>query len=869
MLFREGQRPTKAQYSKIDKFILELSLALERVAAAMLKGQQRLTDVLAHARRVRKRGDLQAALYLDHGVEADVAYLLQLVKLERDRERQLYEGGSRPRLWASRGPRGARDDIALAERRSDAPSVWRSMVDVELVNAIEMLEYKLKRIEDVDGFWTGLARECARWAEPRETPQAELRELARQHQARMGALERQKRDILQEWSQANREKVEAKALSVERQKEAARREFEKRRAALEARIAHADSAPSAPGRRFAEQWLMGKVGKPVDMARYVDEGREQARKERDALAREWTQAQRQHQTRMGALERRKRDILQEWSQASREKVEAKALGVEKQKEAARRELAALRTRFEERIAEAETRVAYPPLPDLPLAAMRAKLELAGFLLLPLPLPMGGVFPSRDYCVLEGQLSKQARFAALVQHANALVRKYRFLAASEGRLVQRDLGCFCIMFAEEPTKDGRHTIHVPFFGISGGGSHGFRADDYLRKLGVPELTADEQGRNAMGAAGLRLVGRFFALRGFYEARRALGFKLPAKQAMLSSMQFMKGVWVRDALESSIASIQQWNSIQCAEPAAIMAAAQLFYRMADMELSVPFEGSKQLVPSDESGHWGKETCGRCAISEVSFAGVTAPGTRKEVRMCSVVIEPPAHGMDAREARSKEALPRANFDAMLGPELVYNSNVKQRAYDDPKRAAMFHAMEWFHQLGIAQSSHNPFWNGALKVPGAASQRLADPILERVSRYGLEGFFFEPASGTPRAGGSAGSAASTPGFNGGPWRGAVATSTSGASAGSAGAAAIHGSAGAGSAGSKDDPAVWEDFVRTRTLEEVGHLYGFADGAVHANVLLGEALPPGIRAVAQERGFLPSYEEEDPAKGGSAGSEK
>ncbi|WP_147441971.1 hypothetical protein [Corallococcus exercitus] len=375
--------------------------------------------------------------------------------------------------------------------------------------------------------------------------------------------------------------------------------------------------------------------------------------------------------------------------------------------------------------------------------IRARLELAGCLLLPHPCPMGGVFPSHEYCVISRSAQEASRYDFLIQHANRLIRKYEFLETDKARRVldSRD-GCICIMFAEELSSDGEHYVYVPFFGISGGASADFPRDTYLKRLGVPSLEGEQSNPEAsakMGRAGERLVERFFKLFKFFDQRKALNLKVPAKQAMLSYMGYMDADWLTEhALHQHLHNIESWNSIQCAEPSAVMAAAQLYYRMADMELSVPFEGEVRIDFKDHSGNgWGKETCGRCAISEMTFAGVVKSGDRKQVRMKSVIMRKE----DVDEAHAKD---RLEFKAALGPELVYNRDRSREAYGArplmdsiTKRDEQFPAMERFHGLGIAQSSSRPFWQNNRKQGRPLPSPSPDAIPALIQRYGLQGIF------------------------------------------------------------------------------------------------------------------------------------
>lgn len=335
------------------------------------------------------------------------------------------------------------------------------------------------------------------------------------------------------------------------------------------------------------------------------------------------------------------------------------------------------------------------------------LEPQGILCLPTDpkgqlLALGGILPSEDYMVLPQGLPELARMSRLTAHANALITKYHFLDEDPTRRLARAAdGCVCIMFAEE--QDGRDLIYVPFFGISGYSQ--VDAQTYLQHLGVPDpIAADTTPAPAGPHDRRRIESRFFALLQHYRERADLGLKVPAKQSILSYMQYLEtpenralsGQANPGDLMVNISKIVSWNSIQCAEPAAVMAAAHLYYRMSDMAFSVPFEGrdhqQKGATPQ------GKETCGRCAISERCFAGVVSRNRRKMVTVKNM------HHM--QEFRG----------AVENRKLIYNRSGRQ-AY--PNSADMSSVLDRMRGLGLAQFSQQAFWTHNQAQPGAISAR------------------------------------------------------------------------------------------------------------------------------------------------------
>ena len=372
------------------------------------------------------------------------------------------------------------------------------------------------------------------------------------------------------------------------------------------------------------------------------------------------------------------------------------------------------------------------------------LELAGCVMLPPTKGLAGMFPQRDYVVVDQGASQLQEFEMLTNHANKLVQKYRLLDTDDDqRINPKKLGCICVMFAKEESEEGKK-VYVPFFGVSKGPASGeANIQQYLHRMGLPEIDLQV----SPGSTQV-LDGRHQKLKQHFKDLQSVGLKTPSKQAMISYMQFIDdnfkkeiaqlvksvklenesqlkadytnqettrlmqeeakldihtlqkinkkaerfaNIQINKAKEDklvsqgeldpmllSLKSIESWNSLQCAEPAAIMAAAQLYYRMADMDLSLPFEGKARidqeanLDEASETDYLAKETCGRCAVSEVSFGGLTNTGQRENV------------AMNKAEVETEDALMQTLHDNLTqnvhGNKLMDGQQHSKQAYYDP---------------------------------------------------------------------------------------------------------------------------------------------------------------------------------------------
>ncbi|MCP3100462.1 C48 family peptidase [Myxococcus sp. K15C18031901] len=747
-----------------------------------LAEHNRPEQVLQRARAASQSAvPLMRALYVDYQIEADCDYLRGLLALRRELESQEREGMaprrrrtgelSRPEAEEQLHVVGTRP-LSEKEARQEEEKLRRDPYALRKPPRGEHLSSLIERVEPNEDRRESRLDEV--WNDPRNLPLKELRK--RQDNLSPGDVLRVR--ITPPRPQAMRRAVDSDVwvgtvwshddMEVDYGRRPDRRPDNWRELLGGAR----EEPFTRDSHRLSQ---VGEIGDAMEMLAYKLDALDRVCASWDTIAKDaasyltlkstWKKEEEKFHARLQALERERRQTLNHRTGGNSKDRRMWASGTQAQKKRVGEELRAARAEFERRLplerdklhAQVEKLIEthggklesiqskLPP--DRP--EVRARMELAGCLLLPHPFPMGGVFPSHEYCVVSRSESESSRYEFLIRHANMLIRKYEFL---EEDLVRRVLipdkdGCICIMFAEEPSQDQQHFIYVPFFGISGGTRTDFTVDQYMKRLGVPPISGERVlPEEHLGRGGKRLMDRFFRLFDFFGQRKALGLKTPAKQAMLSYMGFIDKDWVgEDELHQHIHNIESWNSIQCAEPSAVMAAAQLHYRMADMELSVPFEGDHRVPFHDHSGTgWGKETCGRCAISEMTFAGVVASGNRKLVNMKSVIMKKE----DLLETQRVHP-----FKQTLGPELVYNRDRAREAYGKPpdrddgtsgvkkervvKRDAQYPAMQRFHDLGIAQSSQQPFFLNARKQPRPLPVEDPGSIPKLIERFDLGGIF------------------------------------------------------------------------------------------------------------------------------------
>jgi hypothetical protein len=139
------------------------------------------------------------------------------------------------------------------------------------------------------------------------------------------------------------------------------------------------------------------------------------------------------------------------------------------------------------------------------------------------------------------------------------------------------------------------------------------------------------------------------------------------------------------------------------------------MADMELSVPFEVRDLRSEGravDASRGWGKETCGRCASSEIAFAGVVQGGARLEVNMRALHVR------------------RGDVEQALGDHLV-NHRTHAPAYPggvDGKRAKIGELLQTVQPFGVSQPSQRAWFSDETRRPFADSVGPGADLLSRL---------------------------------------------------------------------------------------------------------------------------------------------
>lgn len=242
--------------------------------------------------------------------------------------------------------------------------------------------------------------------------------------------------------------------------------------------------------------------------------------------------------------------------------------------------------------------------------IRMFLRSKGMLLLQEGKPLAGLFPSAEnltmkrkseMCLDMKERYSQERFRALIERANHLVRKYGLY---EGGIFNKRPGCICIMYYKEiDQKTGEATYH-PVFGVSG-----YMKGEGSVQKGLELLGFSMSGEELEAFGGMERPERAAWIRRYLAKCDALAIKRPTVQAQLELFQYQKGD----------TSVERWTPVNCAEPAIVMAVAELTSATHEMILSVPFEGFLK-----DGCVRPKYTCGRCAISEYAFAAVPSEGS-----------------------------------------------------------------------------------------------------------------------------------------------------------------------------------------------------------------------------------------------------
>lgn len=264
---------------------------------------------------------------------------------------------------------------------------------------------------------------------------------------------------------------------------------------------------------------------------------------------------------------------------------------------------------------------------------RRALEHGGVMLLPGHLPLAGLLPSSDSVKIT-TANKPEKFQILVKQANALIKKYGLHTIATGGILPNSLGggCVCIMYVKEghiSEKEG--ATYRPVFGVSGLDQNRVQsgqvsASEAFKAMATPDPVLGQ------GFQGLKKQ-----LSEDMKSRANLGIKQPSYQAQLYFLQRHGGA----------GNLERWLPVKCAEPAIVMALAQLYHRTADLALSVPFEAElimEQVMP--------KYTCARCATAEDKFAAHVDEGEgsrgRREVKLGGKHIPPEAGSL--KESLSK---------------------------------------------------------------------------------------------------------------------------------------------------------------------------------------------------------------------------
>jgi len=268
-------------------------------------------------------------------------------------------------------------------------------------------------------------------------------------------------------------------------------------------------------------------------------------------------------------------------------------------------------------------------------SIRDKLRIQEIMVLPDNMPLAGIFPESESITFEGtecgnsQEERENRFKTLVEKAGELILKYHLHSGEKG-YIKPDTGCVCIMYYKEGRlKDGKAT-YIPVFGASGYHNMSKNEKYGFELMGIPEGIYNEReqahgvsaNENMEHAETSEPVEAAKALKDYLDICQRTGIKPPNIQAQLSYLQLIGEA-------ANIGKIEQWNPVNCAEPAIVMALHQLQPEVKELVLSVPFESylsdKANTVAGSDQMATAKHTCARCAISEHAFASVV--GAREE--------------------------------------------------------------------------------------------------------------------------------------------------------------------------------------------------------------------------------------------------
>ena len=351
---------------------------------------------------------------------------------------------------------------------------------------------------------------------------------------------------------------------------------------------------------------------------------------------------------------------------------------------------------------------------------RYVLEQYGFLSSPKNMPIAAVFPQSDWLELDSP-DIDLEFEHFRAKSECLMRKYEITTDERyGLLRGRDknvgtrglhkhTGCVCISWVLLGTKTlvsgEKKYVFAPVLGLSGSKPNATNREDSLafynriaRHCALPRI--EKLSTAEAGSAYQLMMERSQELSLDYEIRKILDLRLPSRQAILSYIVFdYSHKRVTDTSEENVESLEkpdfdlnQWHSLNCAEPAAMTLASSVFGEGRDVTICFPFEG-KNYSPAHLPRP--KETCEWCALVEVAFRSIGEPDVpipSEESEQVEVTEELVADGLPQILHK-----PRGKVDLSELQNATKNANIFKVAYERSNLKRMEKIRKLFEAIGV----------------------------------------------------------------------------------------------------------------------------------------------------------------------------
>lgn len=201
---------------------------------------------------------------------------------------------------------------------------------------------------------------------------------------------------------------------------------------------------------------------------------------------------------------------------------------------------------------------------------------------------------------------------------------------------------------------------------------------------------------------------------YRARLQLGLRTPSRQALLSYVSFREEAGSDDLKSGTLQkskhgvdlSLCHWHSLNCAEPAALMAASSLLCEGVDVHMCFPYEG----IQTQGSGlNRPKETCPWCAAVELGFRSVLCDPSGPQGKLktgkwdweyTKIRSNEPTSVLPTNEAfnaRDDENYIMQQTSKTLSGRLVKNKDLQEIAYTPLTITKIGRIRSMYHVLGL----------------------------------------------------------------------------------------------------------------------------------------------------------------------------